>query len=140
MLKPAIAAAGALDELAHDHQGCGEEEVEVDHRTCSKTMRSGTRRRWQPSGWLSETGGCSVSSAANWSQTGARTHTGTTGTAPPRQSWLTPLPSRRAVPARSSSRATRSFSLLPVALIPPAYLEPTVAKAPAPVHAHICHR
>jgi hypothetical protein len=50
--------------------------------TCSKTIRSGMRRRWQPSGWDGATRGCAGSSAANCSQTGSSRHTGRTGTGP----------------------------------------------------------
>src|SRR5262245_64042005 len=43
----------------------------------SKMMRSGIRRRWQPSGWVSWRCG---SSAANWSHSGSRMQDGRAGT------------------------------------------------------------
>src|SRR5215470_17748083 len=49
--------------------------------TCSNTTRSGTRRRWQPSGWPGSNGGRSApSSARNSTQIGSSRHDGTAGT------------------------------------------------------------
>ncbi|MFB9075387.1 hypothetical protein ACFFX0_31190 [Citricoccus parietis] len=43
----------------------------------SKTIRSGTRGRWQPSGWESSTGGRSIS---NWHHRGSMIEDGSAGT------------------------------------------------------------
>jgi Transposase DDE domain group 1 len=46
----------------------------------SKMIRSGMRRRWQPSGWCTWRAG---SSAANWTHNGSRIDDGRAGTSPP---------------------------------------------------------
>jgi hypothetical protein len=52
--------------------------------TCSNTTRAGTRRRWQPSGWVeSNSGGSSPIAAWNSTQIGTSRQDGTAGTSPP---------------------------------------------------------